>query len=71
MMKELDLNLSIDEINLILEGLGNLPFNKVYALIAKIQEQAGRQLQSPEAAAATETVSIERDVAMLKDRKHG
>ncbi len=38
------MNVTVDEANLILEGLGNLPFVKVYALIAKIQEQAGRQI---------------------------
>lgn len=47
-MKEISLQLTIDEANLILEALGNLPFVKVYALIGKIRQQAGRQL-SPEA----------------------
>lgn len=46
MQKELTLTLTADEINLMLEGLGGLPFAKVYGLIAKIQEQATRQLQS-------------------------
>ena len=44
-MKNIDLQLSIEEANLILEALGSLPFKKVYALIAKIQEQASQQLQ--------------------------
>jgi hypothetical protein len=43
-MKNINLQLSIDETNLILEALGNLPFSKVYALIAKIQAQASQQL---------------------------
>ena len=43
-MKELNFNVTIDEANLILEGLGNLPFAKVYALVSKIQEQASQQL---------------------------
>jgi hypothetical protein len=43
-MKELNLRLTIDEANLVLEGLGNLPFAKVYALVAKIQGQASEQL---------------------------
>jgi hypothetical protein len=34
----------IDEANLILEALGNLPFRQVYQLIAKLQEQARRQI---------------------------
>ncbi len=43
-MEEITLHITIDEANLILESLGNLPFVKVYALIGKIQEQAGQQL---------------------------
>jgi hypothetical protein len=46
-MKEtINLQISIDEANLILEALGNLPFARVYALIGKIQEQAGQQLSA-------------------------
>ena len=43
-MEDITLKITIDEANLILESLGNLPFVKVYALIGKIQEQAGQQL---------------------------
>jgi hypothetical protein len=43
-MKEINLKLTIDEANLILEALGNLPFARVYALIGKIQQQASQQL---------------------------
>jgi hypothetical protein len=43
-MQEINLKVTIEEANLILEGLGNLPFAKVYALVAKIQEQAASQL---------------------------
>jgi hypothetical protein len=43
-MKTVNLQLSIEEANLILEALGNLPFSRVYALVAKIQEQASQQL---------------------------
>ena len=45
-MKEINLTVTIDEANLILEALGNLPFSRVYTLIAKLQEQAGQQLNS-------------------------
>lgn len=51
-MQEITLKLSLEEANLVLEGLGNLPFAKVYALVAKIQAQAGEQLK-PGAVAAT------------------
>jgi hypothetical protein len=43
-MKEINLQITIDEANLILEALGNLPFIKVYDLIGKLQQQAGQQL---------------------------
>lgn len=45
-MKEINLNITIDEANLLLEALGNQPFVKVYALIGKLQEQAGQQLNA-------------------------
>jgi hypothetical protein len=44
--KTIQLELTIDEINLILEALGNEPFIKVHQLIAKIQQQASKQLQA-------------------------
>ena len=47
-MKEINLQLTIEEANLVLEALGNLPFARVYALIGKIQEQAGQQLRVAE-----------------------
>ncbi len=56
-MKELTLTVSVDEANLILEALGNLPFAKVFGLVGKIQEQAQQQLNGGDAAAEAETVS--------------
>jgi hypothetical protein len=38
------LTLGLDETNLVLEALGQLPFTRVYQLIATIQEQAHKQL---------------------------
>ena len=49
---EIQLQLSIDELNLVLEGIGNLPFARVFALVGKIQAQAGAQLQAQAGAAA-------------------
>ena len=43
-MKDITLQITVDEANVILEALGNLPFVKVYRLIGKLQEQAGQQL---------------------------
>ncbi len=53
-MRDLELKVTIDEANLILEGLGNLPFAKVFALVAKIQEQAARQIRGAGAAGVEE-----------------
>ncbi len=44
--QNLRLELSIDDVNLILESLGQLPFARVYSLIGRIQEQARAQLPS-------------------------
>jgi hypothetical protein len=44
--EEITLKLKPEEINLILEGVGNLPFVKVYSLIGKIQNQASAQLSA-------------------------
>ena len=43
-MKQIKLDLTVDEANLIMEGLGNLPFVKVHELIGKIHEQASAQV---------------------------
>jgi len=46
--QEMTLKISIDEANLILEGLGLIPFARVYALVNKLQGQASAQLnQTP------------------------
>lgn len=43
-MKEINLSFQLEEVNLILTALGNLPFIQVNELIAKIQTQATSQL---------------------------
>ena len=45
-MKEITLQLTVEETNTILESLGNQPFSKVFTLIANIQEQASGQLDA-------------------------
>lgn len=47
----LTLELSVDDINLILEALGERPFKSVYGLVSRLQSQAQSQLQ-PEAPSA-------------------
>ena len=45
-MKEITFTVSVDEANIILEGIGSMPFVKVYALVAKLQQQAKQQLEN-------------------------
>jgi len=54
-MPELELKLTLPEINVLLEALGGLPYKQVYQLVAKIQQQA--QAQLPEATPAGGNVS--------------
>ena len=61
-MSEIKLKVSIDEANLILEGLGQMPFAKVYALVAKLQEQAANQLKREESKVA-EVTQLEKQNA--------
>jgi hypothetical protein len=49
-MQELELKLTLDEINQILSALGAQPYKEVYALVSKLQQQAQRQLEALEAA---------------------
>lgn len=42
----LQLQLSLDDVNLLLEAVGALPFARVYALVGRIQAQAAAQLQA-------------------------
>jgi hypothetical protein len=48
-MNSINLNLSIDEANLVLESLGEMPYRRVYELVVKIQQQASEQLKAPQA----------------------
>ena len=46
-MPTITFHFTVEETNLILEALGQLPFNQVYQLIGKIQNEASDQLHSP------------------------
>lgn len=50
-MQEIQIRLTTDETNLILEALGQLPFARVFELVGKIQQQARAQLRAAEPAA--------------------
>jgi len=47
-MKEIHLTLTVDEINIIFEALGDQPFSKVFELIGKINDQANTQMDNTE-----------------------
>lgn len=49
---EIALQLTLDDVNLILEGIGALPFARVFGLVARIQGQAAEQLKAAAAPAA-------------------
>jgi hypothetical protein len=44
-MTTIQLTLTLDETNVVLEAVGQLPYARVYTLVAKIQQQASTQLQ--------------------------
>ncbi|EAY31813.1 hypothetical protein [Microscilla marina] len=48
--QEIQLNVSIEEANVLLEALGEMPFKKVFGLVGKIQQQASSQInpQTPQ-----------------------
>ncbi|NRB39374.1 MAG: hypothetical protein HRU20_13045 [Pseudomonadales bacterium] len=49
-MNKIQLNLSIDEVNIILEGLGQMPYVQVFNLVDVIQAQAAKTLEQQSAA---------------------
>ncbi|HEY0737443.1 MAG TPA: hypothetical protein VGD69_21170 [Herpetosiphonaceae bacterium] len=51
-MQPVQLSLSLNEVNTVLEALGQMPYIKVYQLIGKIQQQAQEQLQQEQRQAA-------------------
>jgi len=50
-MQTVQLTVSLEEANLILDALGQQPFRTVYELIGKIQQQANEQLADSETTA--------------------
>jgi hypothetical protein len=50
--KEIELKLTVAEVNGVLQALGQMPFVQVAGLIKKVQEQAAPQVQAPVAPAA-------------------
>jgi len=48
----IQLNLTLNEVNQILEALAEKPYREVFQLVTKIQQQAGSQLQNDNQPAA-------------------
>ncbi|MEU5551887.1 hypothetical protein ABZ738_19145 [Micromonospora sp. NPDC047793] len=46
-MPQITLDLSLEQTNMVLEALGQLPYVRVYELIETIGRQAGAQVQGP------------------------
>ncbi len=57
------LNLSIPELNMLLEALGGMPYYKVYELIGKLQSQAQEQLNGSANQASQPAVESQKVVA--------
>lgn len=51
----IQLQFSTEEVNLILEGLGAMPFAKVFAVIGKIHQQVAGQINSADDASEAKT----------------
>ena len=49
-MQELELRLTLAEVNQVLSALGGQPYKDVFALVTKIQQQAQLQLEAHEEA---------------------
>ena len=47
-MEQISINLTLEEVNKILESLGQLPYTDVFQLINKIKAQAEAQVQANE-----------------------
>lgn len=45
-MRDIELSLSVEETNTVLEALGLLPYVRVHRLIEKVQQQATSQLRA-------------------------
>lgn len=57
MNKNLQISLSIDDANLVLQALGALPHNQVRALIDRIAQEAQQQIAAAQAPAVDELIS--------------
>jgi hypothetical protein len=59
----LNITLTLDQLNLVLAALAKLPFEAVTDTIAAIRQQGTEQLQAAEAAASAEAPVVVEEVA--------
>lgn len=45
-MKEVNINLNVDEINVVFNALAQQPYNVVFSLIGKLQQQIQQQINN-------------------------
>lgn len=44
-MKEVNLKLNVNEVNMVIKALGQFPYNQVFEIVSKIHKQASDQVQ--------------------------
>lgn len=59
-MKDFKLTLSLNEVNLVIRALGNLPYNQVNELLARIHTQAQEQLTAANGSDAATVLETNR-----------
>lgn len=59
-MKDFKLTLSLNEVNLVIRALGNLPYNQVNELLARIHAQAQEQLTATNGSDAATVLETNR-----------
>jgi|688.fasta_scaffold550295_1 hypothetical protein len=59
--EKISLELSVDEVNIILKALGTMPFNQVYELIGSIHQQANQQLFETNSSQNSKDLQIRKD----------
>lgn len=47
-MKEVNLKLTVNEVNMVIKALGQFPYNQVFEVVSKIHKQASDQVQELE-----------------------
>jgi len=65
-MSNVNLNMSIEEANLVLEALGEMPFRRVFELVSMIQQQASEQLGEQPADNESQSLDAVPDDAMAE-----